>query len=63
MTVYFASTFFQIFREGPPAKRAVRAPGIDTKKEIPGIRISIKPVTKTGAISSNIQNFYRAETE
>jgi len=63
MTVYFASTFFQLFREMPPAKRAVRALVIDNKKKIPGAETSIKPCPKTGAFSSDMQNFYGAETE
>jgi len=46
--VYFASIFFQKFREEPPAKRAVRAPGIDTKKQIPRFGSVLNPSQKTG---------------
>jgi len=53
MAVYFAISSFQKFRERPPAKRAVRAPGIDTRKENPGIGISYLTLSQKGAVSSN----------
>ena len=54
MAFYSSNSFFPIFREGPPALRAVRAPVIDTHKEIPGIGVSIHPITKTRAILSDM---------
>ena len=46
MAIYFAVAFFQQFRERPPALRAVSAPVLDTKMEIPGTVINIKPSHK-----------------
>jgi hypothetical protein len=63
MAIYFAITSLQIFRKEPPALRAVSALVLDMKKEIPRVGISIKPTTKTRAISSNIAGFLQIHKE
>ncbi len=59
MAIYFAITSFQKFRKEPPALRAVRALVLDMTKEICRVGISIKPTTKTRAISSNMAEFLK----